>query len=152
MQQTHIFKNHIAEKMKSMGCHNFAKFSLLAYNITSWVSLVLDRKYITLISSSQVGSLAFISLGMWAWTEKGYISGFTQMVTFSIDPASFVIVLGCMIFLITFCGAIGALRENIRVLAIVCYAFQYCMFCVLVLYIYALAMQKHLIFTKFNEI
>ena len=57
-------------------------------------------------------SLALISVGMWAWTEKGYISGFTKMATFKIDPASFVIIIGCMIFIVSCLGALGSLREN----------------------------------------
>lgn len=36
--------------------------------------------------------------------------------TFLIDPAVILIVVGVVMFFITFCGCIGALRENIRLL------------------------------------
>lgn len=39
--------------------------------------------------------------------------------TFLIDPAVILMVVGVVMFFITFCGCIGALRENIRLLKIV---------------------------------
>lgn len=36
--------------------------------------------------------------------------------TFLVDPAVILIVVGVVMFFITFCGCIGALRENIRLL------------------------------------
>uniref|UniRef100_A0A672GD62 Tetraspanin n=1 Tax=Salarias fasciatus TaxID=181472 RepID=A0A672GD62_SALFA len=54
-----------------------------------------------------------VAIGVYAKIQKA-----TDAVrdTFLIDPAVILIVVGVVMFFITFCGCIGALRENIRLL------------------------------------
>ncbi|KTG02315.1 hypothetical protein cypCar_00034697, partial [Cyprinus carpio] len=63
----------------------------------------------------QVFSLIIVAIGVYAKVQKA-----TDAVrdTFFIDPAVILIVVGVVMFFITFCGCIGALRENIRLLKI----------------------------------
>ncbi|XP_051580565.1 tetraspanin-33b isoform X1 [Myxocyprinus asiaticus] len=60
-------------------------------------------------------SLLIVAIGVYAKVQKA-----TDAVrdTFLIDPAVILIVVGVVMFFITFCGCIGALRENIRLLKI----------------------------------
>uniref|UniRef100_A0A8C2I332 Tetraspanin-33 n=1 Tax=Cyprinus carpio TaxID=7962 RepID=A0A8C2I332_CYPCA len=67
----------------------------------------------------------YLSIGVYAKVQKATglqcFWGFsTDAVrdTFFIDPAVILIVVGVVMFFITFCGCIGALRENIRLLKI----------------------------------
>ncbi|KAK2894540.1 hypothetical protein Q8A67_011769 [Cirrhinus molitorella] len=62
-----------------------------------------------------VFSLLIVAIGVYANVQKA-----TDAVrdTFLIDPAVILIVVGVVMFFITFCGCIGALRENIRLLKI----------------------------------
>ncbi|XP_038651060.1 tetraspanin-33-like [Scyliorhinus canicula] len=61
-------------------------------------------------------SLVIVAIGVYAKIQKA-----TDAVrdTFVIDPAIIMIVVGAVMFLITFCGCIGALRENIVLLQVV---------------------------------
>ncbi|XP_067844722.1 tetraspanin-33b [Heptranchias perlo] len=60
-------------------------------------------------------SLVIVAVGIYAKIQKA-----TDAVrdTFVIDPAIIMIVVGAIMFLITFCGCIGALRENIALLQV----------------------------------
>ncbi|XP_041034888.1 tetraspanin-33b [Carcharodon carcharias] len=60
-------------------------------------------------------SLVIVAIGVYAKIQKA-----TDAVrdTFVIDPAIIMIVVGAVMFLITFCGCIGALRENIVLLQV----------------------------------
>ncbi|XP_024137072.1 tetraspanin-33b isoform X3 [Oryzias melastigma] len=60
-----------------------------------------------------VFSLLIVAIGVYAKVQKA-----TETVrdTFLVDPAVILIVVGVVMFFITFCGCIGALRENIRLL------------------------------------
>nr|XP_040024571.1 tetraspanin-33-like isoform X3 [Gasterosteus aculeatus aculeatus] len=60
-----------------------------------------------------VFSLLIVAVGVYAKIQKA-----TDAVrnTFLIDPAVILIVVGVIMFFITFCGCIGALRQNIRLL------------------------------------
>ncbi|KAK2841985.1 hypothetical protein Q5P01_012185 [Channa striata] len=60
-----------------------------------------------------VFSLLIIAIGVYAKIQKATD---TVRDTFLIDPAIILIVVGVVMFFITFCGCIGALRENIRLL------------------------------------
>ncbi|CAG13130.1 unnamed protein product, partial [Tetraodon nigroviridis] len=61
----------------------------------------------------QIFSLLIVAIGVYAKVQK-----VTDTVrdTFFVDPAVILIVVGVIMFFITFCGCIGALRENIRLL------------------------------------
>uniref|UniRef100_A0A3B3U6U8 Tetraspanin n=1 Tax=Poecilia latipinna TaxID=48699 RepID=A0A3B3U6U8_9TELE len=59
-----------------------------------------------------VFSLLIVGIGVYAKVQKAT----TVRDTFLIDPAVILIVVGVVMFFITFCGCIGALRENIRLL------------------------------------
>uniref|UniRef100_A0A3B4AF11 Tetraspanin n=1 Tax=Periophthalmus magnuspinnatus TaxID=409849 RepID=A0A3B4AF11_9GOBI len=59
-----------------------------------------------------VFSLLIIAIGVYAKIQKAT----TVRDAFLIDPAVILIVVGVVMFFITFCGCIGALRENIRLL------------------------------------
>uniref|UniRef100_A0A673LQF9 Tetraspanin-33 n=1 Tax=Sinocyclocheilus rhinocerous TaxID=307959 RepID=A0A673LQF9_9TELE len=71
---------------------------------------------IIIITSNNIFIWRNQSIGVYAKVQKA-----TDAVrdTFFIDPAVFLIVVGVVMFFITFCGCIGALRENIRLLRIV---------------------------------
>ncbi|XP_020559940.1 tetraspanin-33 isoform X2 [Oryzias latipes] len=60
-----------------------------------------------------VFSLLIVAIGVYAKVQKA-----TETVRdrFLVDPAVILIVVGVVMFFITFCGCIGALRENIRLL------------------------------------
>ncbi|XP_072241269.1 tetraspanin-33b isoform X1 [Leuresthes tenuis] len=60
-----------------------------------------------------VFSLLIVAIGVYAKVQKATD---TVRDTFLIDPAVILIVVGVVMFFITFCGCIGALRENIRLL------------------------------------
>uniref|UniRef100_A0A3Q3KPE0 Tetraspanin n=1 Tax=Monopterus albus TaxID=43700 RepID=A0A3Q3KPE0_MONAL len=59
-----------------------------------------------------VFSMLIVAIGVYAKFQKAV----TVRDTFLIDPAVILIVVGVVMFFITFCGCIGALRENIRLL------------------------------------
>ncbi|KAI3371574.1 hypothetical protein L3Q82_024138, partial [Scortum barcoo] len=63
--------------------------------------------------SEAVFSLLIVAIGVYAKVQKATD---TVRDTFLIDPAVILIVVGVVMFFITFCGCIGALRENIRLL------------------------------------
>lgn len=63
-----------------------------------------------------VGILVF-GVGIYAWIEK---DTFTRLSNLSIgvlfDPAFIFLVVGAFVFVIGFCGCVGALRENTNLL------------------------------------
>uniref|UniRef100_A0A4W5QFP2 Tetraspanin n=1 Tax=Hucho hucho TaxID=62062 RepID=A0A4W5QFP2_9TELE len=60
-----------------------------------------------------VFSLLIVAIGVYAKVQKATD---TVRDTFLIDPAVILIVVGVVMFFVTFCGCIGALRENIHLL------------------------------------
>ena len=66
-----------------------------------------------------VGFTVF-GIGIYAWIEK---ETFTRLSNLSIgvlfDPAFLLIVVGIFVFVIGFCGCVGALRENTTLLLVV---------------------------------
>jgi len=51
-----------------------------------------------------------MGVGLWAVTQKG---GYSEFSSISTDPAAVMIAVGAFIFIISFFGTVGALRENI---------------------------------------
>ncbi|XP_039616715.1 tetraspanin-33b isoform X2 [Polypterus senegalus] len=61
-------------------------------------------------------SLVIIAIGVYAKIQKATD---TVRDTFLVDPAIILITVGVVMFFITFCGCIGALRENIKLLRVI---------------------------------
>ena len=64
----------------------------------------------------QIVSIILIGVGAWAHDEK---DEYSDLDSLAFDPSILLIVVGCLMFVITFCGCIGALRENKILLQIV---------------------------------
>ncbi|KAM4570380.1 tetraspanin-33 isoform 2-T2 [Odontesthes bonariensis] len=58
-------------------------------------------------------SLVFVSIGVYARITK---HAETALACLSVDPAIMLMVVGVLMFIITFCGCVGSLRENICLL------------------------------------
>ena len=48
-------------------------------------------------------------MGAWAYDEK---NEYSDLDSLAFDPSILLIVVGCLMFVVTFCGCVGALREN----------------------------------------
>jgi len=61
-----------------------------------------------------LAGLALLAVGLWAHLEREQFSvgDFKSMFDFLSDVSIFFMITGCLIFLIGFCGCLGALREN----------------------------------------
>ena len=55
-------------------------------------------------------------MGAWAHDEK---KKYSDLDSLAFDPSILLITVGCLMFVFTFCGCIGALRENKLLLQIV---------------------------------
>lgn len=75
----------------------WVKYTIFFFNLVFWL----------------VGG-ALLGIGLWARFDKGWES----VESLSTDPAIVLIVIGCVTFLVGFCGCLGALRENICLLKI----------------------------------
>lgn len=64
----------------------------------------------------QIISIILIGVGAWAHDEK---NEYSDLDSLAFDPSILLIVVGCLMFVVTFCGCIGALRENKILLQIV---------------------------------
>jgi hypothetical protein len=54
-----------------------------------------------------------LGVGIWSVTQK---SSYKELSSIATDPAAVLIAVGCLIIIISFCGTVGALRENICLL------------------------------------
>lgn len=81
-----------------MASRTIIKYSLFAFNILFWLMGVI-----------------LIGIAIWSKTEKGTLMDFNTM---SIDPATFLLIVGAVVFWIGFFGWVGALRENVRFLQV----------------------------------
>lgn len=76
------------------------KYLMFSYNIIFWLA-----------------GVAFIAVGLWAWSEKGVLVDLTQVTRLhGFDPVWLVLVVGGVTFVLGFAGCVGALRENICLL------------------------------------
>nr|XP_057933608.1 tetraspanin-33 [Doryrhamphus excisus] len=62
-------------------------------------------------------AMAMIAIGVYARVEK---HAETALACLSVDPAMMLLVVGVLMFIITFCGCVGSLRENICLLQFFC--------------------------------
>ncbi|XP_031567427.1 tetraspanin-33-like [Actinia tenebrosa] len=72
--------------------HCVVKYFIFTINVLVWVV-----------------SIVFIGAGSWAHSEK---DKYNTLNSLSFDPSVLLIVTGVFLFIIAFCGCIGALREN----------------------------------------
>ncbi|XP_077965175.1 tetraspanin-5 isoform X1 [Gasterosteus aculeatus] len=64
-------------------------------------------------SVSQFLGVAFLGVGLWAWSEKGVLSNISSITDLGgFDPVWLFLVVGGVMFILGFAGCIGALREN----------------------------------------
>ena len=59
-----------------------------------------------------------IGLGLWVLTDKGKIV--TDSSDFFLDPTIMICIVGGITFVVAFLGCVGALRENLLLLKVVC--------------------------------
>uniref|UniRef100_A0A336K1X4 Tetraspanin n=1 Tax=Culicoides sonorensis TaxID=179676 RepID=A0A336K1X4_CULSO len=64
--------------------------------------------------------LFILGVGIWAWTEKDIFNNISRLTNIALDPAFVLAICGLISFVIGFCGALGALRENTCLLAAYC--------------------------------
>ncbi|CAL8278951.1 tetraspanin-33 [Gadus morhua] len=76
------------------------KYTLFLFNMIFWVI-----------------ALVMVAIGVYARVSK---HAEAAMASLSVDPAVLLMVVGVLMFLITFCGCVGSLRENICLLQIFC--------------------------------
>ncbi|XP_018526479.1 tetraspanin-33 isoform X3 [Lates calcarifer] len=74
----------------------FVKYLLFMFNFIFWII-----------------SLVMVSIGVYARMMK---HAEAAMACLSVDPAMMLLVVGVLMFIITFCGCVGSLRENICLL------------------------------------
>lgn len=65
----------------------------------------------------QLFGLFILGVGIWAWTEKDIFNNISRLTNVALDPAFVLAICGFISFIIGFCGALGALRENTCLLA-----------------------------------
>ena len=70
---------------------------------------------------SQLAGVGLIALGVWAHLERSKfnLADITSMFDFLTDVSIFFIITGCLMFMLGFCGCLGALRENTCLIKIV---------------------------------
>ena len=78
---------------------------------------------------SQLAGVGLIALGVWAHLERSKfnLADITSMFDFLTDVSIFFIITGCLMFMLGFCGCLGALRENTCLIKIVsekCLSYQ----------------------------
>ena len=80
-----------------------------------------------LCSFLQIISTIFIGVGSWAYDDK---RKYSDLDSLAFDPSVLIIIVGCLMFVITFCGCVGALRENKILLKVVSISKLSCEKCV----------------------
>ena len=103
------------------------KYLLFIFNVLFWVIIIKViiiiknlKNYYFLKQKQKLVGFAVFGIGIYAWIEK---DTFNKLTTMSIgvlfDPAFVFLVVGLLVFIIGFCGCVGALRENTNLLLIV---------------------------------
>ncbi|XP_038078014.1 tetraspanin-14-like [Patiria miniata] len=80
---------------------------------------VTFRQYLLFVLNFLVWSIGgtLIAVGIWAKVSKG---GFDDLSTLDTDPTTYIIISGCVLFMISGFGCIGALRQNLCLLYTFC--------------------------------
>ena len=60
-----------------------------------------------------------MTCGIWAWTEKGFFDDVAELTSIPLDPVVVILSIGFVMFILSFSGCLGALRENICLLKFV---------------------------------
>ena len=114
----HVIMNEFFEKKNVENC---------APNFEGWCNLflkVLNKRsgYFKRVSDYmgfQMLGVALVTVGIWAWTEKGFFDNVAKMTDIPLDPVILIISIGIVMFLLSLTGCLGALRENICLLKFV---------------------------------
>lgn len=61
-------------------------------------------------------SILLLTVGGWAWHAKGFFDNLDQLAGIPIDPVLLIVGIGVTMFVVSFTGCLGALRENIVLL------------------------------------
>lgn len=61
-------------------------------------------------------SILLITIGAWAWHVKGFFDNLDKLADVPIDPVLLIVGIGVTMFVVSFTGCLGALRENIVLL------------------------------------
>ena len=61
-------------------------------------------------------SIILLTIGGWAWWAKGFFENLDQLAGIPIDPVLLIVGIGVTMFVVSFTGCLGALRENIMLL------------------------------------
>ena len=69
----------------------------------------------------QVIASVIIGIGLWLLTDKGRIA--TEGTDFFLDPSIMICTVGGITFVVALLGCVGALRENLLLLKVVCIVF-----------------------------
>ena len=67
----------------------------------------------------QLLGLGLLTCGIWAWTEKGFFDDIADQTEIPLDPVVLIISIGFVMFILSFAGCLGSLRENICLLKFV---------------------------------
>ncbi|XP_056018420.1 tetraspanin-17-like isoform X6 [Ostrea edulis] len=80
--------------------------------------VIVGRRSSTQDFKTDLVGAGLCAIGLWAWTEKDMFNNIGKVTSMTLDPALAFIVTGGVMFIIGFCGCIGALRENTVLLLI----------------------------------
>jgi len=95
MSRQHV--GHYYRSTKEISC--CTKYFLFSFNILFWLL-----------------GLLLLTCGIWAWTEKGFFDDVAELTSIPLDPVVVILSIGFVMFILSFSGCLGALRENICLL------------------------------------
>ena len=101
----------------------FMRVTMSALCLRPWESLLVVDKGLKSFAFYlfQIAAAGIISVGVWSYVEKNkyYYQEITTVYDILLDLSICLIILGGIMFLITFAGFVGALRENTCLLTFV---------------------------------